>query len=209
MSVHPPAGDPDPRSRLSDQDHARRPHRPLDGPAWPTMVVHPSISSACRRSRRSRVHLSPSRDRRAAERRRRCDRVVFDPLDRHRLPAICTGIYLGGGFPEVHAAELSANASLRRALRKPADQRRHLDRGAGPVRLRHGRRPPDGGRHPRERPDDIAADLAVPLPSLAIMITCSRRGGTGSPAMSSIGQLLSPSQGDRADGWSTARRFLG
>ena len=46
-----------------------------------------------------------------------CEPVVFDPLTDTELPAGTAGIYLGGGFPEVHAAELSANASLRSALR--------------------------------------------------------------------------------------------
>ena len=46
-----------------------------------------------------------------------CEPVVFDPLTDTELPVRTAGIYLGGGFPEVHAAELSANASLRSALR--------------------------------------------------------------------------------------------
>jgi len=40
--------------------------------------------------------------------------VVFDPLRDERLPAGTAGVILGGGFPEVHAAELSANEPLRR-----------------------------------------------------------------------------------------------
>ncbi len=40
--------------------------------------------------------------------------AVFDPLRDERLPAGTAGIILGGGFPEVHAAELSANEPLRR-----------------------------------------------------------------------------------------------
>ena len=39
---------------------------------------------------------------------------VFDPLRDERLPGGTGGIVLGGGFPEVHAAELSANEPLRR-----------------------------------------------------------------------------------------------
>jgi len=45
-----------------------------------------------------------------------CDVVTFDPLTDQRLPAGTSGIYLGGGFPEVHAAALTANTSLRRDL---------------------------------------------------------------------------------------------
>lgn len=46
-----------------------------------------------------------------------CEVEVFDPTDDEALPAGTSGIYLGGGFPEVHAAELSANAPLRESLR--------------------------------------------------------------------------------------------
>ncbi len=41
-----------------------------------------------------------------------CDVVEFDPLTDPALPAGTAGIYLGGGFPEVHAAELAGNAAL-------------------------------------------------------------------------------------------------
>jgi len=47
--------------------------------------------------------------------------VVFDPITDAALPAGTTAIYLGGGFPEVHAAGLSANASLRADLRSAVD----------------------------------------------------------------------------------------
>jgi cobyrinic acid a,c-diamide synthase len=46
-----------------------------------------------------------------------CEPVVFDPLTDPALPPGTAGLYLGGGFPEVHAAELSANAPLRAELR--------------------------------------------------------------------------------------------
>jgi cobyrinic acid a,c-diamide synthase len=42
------------------------------------------------------------------------DVVVFDPLRDEHLPGGTAGVVLGGGFPEVHAAELSANEQLRR-----------------------------------------------------------------------------------------------
>jgi cobyrinic acid a,c-diamide synthase len=41
-----------------------------------------------------------------------CDVVEFDPLADAILPAGAAGIYLGGGFPEVHAAELADNRCL-------------------------------------------------------------------------------------------------
>jgi len=47
-----------------------------------------------------------------------CEVVSFDPLTESRLPAGTAGIYLGGGFPEVYAAELAANTALLGALRE-------------------------------------------------------------------------------------------
>ena len=46
-----------------------------------------------------------------------CRPVIFDPLIDRALPAGTAGLYLGGGFPEVHAVELSANATLRAEIR--------------------------------------------------------------------------------------------
>ncbi|RSM99291.1 cobyrinate a,c-diamide synthase [Streptomyces sp. WAC 01420] len=42
--------------------------------------------------------------------------VVFDPLRDEELPEGTAGLVIGGGFPEVYAAELSANVSLRKAV---------------------------------------------------------------------------------------------
>ncbi|WP_306183835.1 MULTISPECIES: cobyrinate a,c-diamide synthase [unclassified Streptomyces] len=42
--------------------------------------------------------------------------VPFDPLRDERLPEGTRGIVIGGGFPEVYAAELSANEPLRKAV---------------------------------------------------------------------------------------------
>jgi cobyrinic acid a,c-diamide synthase len=46
-----------------------------------------------------------------------CDVVTFDPMRDAALPPGTSGIYLGGGFPEVHAADLSGNERLRLELR--------------------------------------------------------------------------------------------
>jgi cobyrinic acid a,c-diamide synthase len=46
-----------------------------------------------------------------------CEPVIFDPVCDEQLPAGTAGLYLGGGFPEVHAIELSINETLRREIR--------------------------------------------------------------------------------------------
>ena len=45
-----------------------------------------------------------------------CTVVAFDPMVDPCLPAGTAGIYLGGGFPEVHARDLTDNVVLRREL---------------------------------------------------------------------------------------------
>ncbi|MER6095708.1 cobyrinate a,c-diamide synthase [Streptomyces sp. NPDC001728] len=42
--------------------------------------------------------------------------VVFDPLRDEALPEGTSGLVIGGGFPEVYGAELSANEPLRKAV---------------------------------------------------------------------------------------------
>ncbi|MFI6692234.1 cobyrinate a,c-diamide synthase [Streptomyces sp. NPDC050433] len=44
------------------------------------------------------------------------DVVVFDPLRDERLPPGTRGLVIGGGFPEVYAAELGANEPLRKEV---------------------------------------------------------------------------------------------
>ena len=44
------------------------------------------------------------------------DIVFFSPVDDRELPPDLDGIYLGGGYPELHAEKLSRNISMRQAI---------------------------------------------------------------------------------------------
>ena len=43
--------------------------------------------------------------------------VEFSPLDDQALPTGIDGLYLGGGYPELYAAQLAANRSMRESIR--------------------------------------------------------------------------------------------
>lgn len=47
-----------------------------------------------------------------------CDVRTFDPATDRELPEGTAGLYLGGGFPEEHAAALADNAALRDEIRE-------------------------------------------------------------------------------------------
>jgi len=88
------------------------------------------------------------------------DVVEFDPLADEALPEGTTGLYLGGGFPEMHAADLAANTPLL------ADVRRRVGAGlptvaecAGLLYLCRAVSGPDG--QPASMVGAIQADAAM------------------------------------------------
>lgn len=48
--------------------------------------------------------------------------VFFSPIKDAALPEDCSGVYLGGGYPEIFAEEVSANTVLMQDIRNKADQ---------------------------------------------------------------------------------------
>jgi len=48
--------------------------------------------------------------------------AYFSPMYDSALPAGTQGVYLGGGFPEIHAAQLEANTKMKEALRTAANE---------------------------------------------------------------------------------------
>jgi len=84
---------------------------PLTGPAWsPSGVDGPRMTIAAAGGPAFTFRYTENVELLAA-----CgvDVVDVDPLRDKTLPEGCAGLYFGGGFPEVHAAELSANEELR------------------------------------------------------------------------------------------------
>jgi cobyrinic acid a,c-diamide synthase len=55
-----------------------------------------------------------------------CETVFFSPLSDRRLPEGISGLYLGGGYPETHAAALAANGEMLAAIRDYAASGRPL-----------------------------------------------------------------------------------
>jgi cobyrinic acid a,c-diamide synthase len=55
-----------------------------------------------------------------------CEIIFFSPLDDRRLPEGLSGLYLGGGYPELHAERLAENGEMLAAIRAYADSGRPL-----------------------------------------------------------------------------------
>ncbi|MGE2836038.1 cobyrinate a,c-diamide synthase [Mycobacterium sp. SMC-4] len=92
---------------------------PLDGSAWDAAaeVVAPSPARPVVAMAGGRAFTFRYAEVEELLRAAGCSVVDFDPLTDAALPPGTAGIYLGGGFPEVHAAALAGNAPLVAELR--------------------------------------------------------------------------------------------
>src|SRR5579862_9276761 len=89
-----------------------------------------AAAPAVQRSSNQRVRIGIARDRAfcfyyednlALLRELGAELVEFSPIADTALPAGLDGIYLGGGYPELHAEALSANTSMREAMARFVD----------------------------------------------------------------------------------------
>lgn len=75
--------------------------------------------------------------------------AFFSPMRDHALPTGAQGLYMGGGFPEVYAKDLTANASLLREVRAAAAAGMPIYAECGGLMyLCEGIEDFDGARHP-------------------------------------------------------------
>lgn len=77
-----------------------------------------------------------------------CELVPFSPLSDAALPPNLNGIYIGGGYPEEHAAALARNAGMLNAIRQFAAKRHPIyGECGGLMYLSQGIETLDGVRH--------------------------------------------------------------
>ena len=75
-----------------------------------------------------------------------CELIFFSPLTDEELPENLDALYLGGGYPEEYATELSANETMRESIRRFS--RLIYAECGGLVYLSEGIQTADGVRHP-------------------------------------------------------------
>ncbi len=81
--------------------------------AFPAMTPPPTVSIGIARDPAFSFYYQDSLDLLSS---RGATLVPFSPMADERLPAV-DGLYLGGGYPELYAADLAANAAMRTQLR--------------------------------------------------------------------------------------------
>lgn len=91
--------------------------RPLTDTLFPTGAIAPQTAIAVAMDRAFHFYYPDALDLLTAW---GAELVPFSPLTDTALPPQVHGVYLGGGFPEMFAAELAANTGMRASLRAAA-----------------------------------------------------------------------------------------
>lgn len=104
--------------------------------------------------------------------------IPFSPLDDRELPQDMDGLYLGGGYPELYAEHLAANASMRRSVK------REIERGlptiaecGGFLYLHESLAGSDGKRHPMAGVLKNRAYLTQKLGNFGYIALTARKDG--------------------------------
>jgi cobyrinic acid a,c-diamide synthase len=89
---------------------------PISAPVvtGPIQITEPSVTIAVARDAAFSFYYEDNLD---LLREAGADIVFFSPQTAPALPTGVSGLYFGGGFPELHAARLAANHSLKEAIR--------------------------------------------------------------------------------------------
>jgi cobyrinic acid a,c-diamide synthase len=89
--------------------------------------------------------------------------VFFSPRDDHALPE-ASALYLPGGYPELHATELSQNAAMQRAIRTHVEQGKPaVAECGGLMMLARGLRSMAGHRHEMAGVLDLEVEMKAQL----------------------------------------------
>jgi cobyrinic acid a,c-diamide synthase len=102
---------------LLRRSHAAEVNAPVDASPFPLTPMAPRARLAVARDRAFGFYYADALDLLGAL---GLEIAAFSPLADGTLPPETDGVYVGGGFPELFAADLAANKSLLRALREAA-----------------------------------------------------------------------------------------
>jgi cobyrinic acid a,c-diamide synthase len=136
--------------------------------------------------------------------------VPFSPLNDRRLADDLDAVYLGGGYPELHAARLAANEPMLADLRRFADSGRCIYAECGGLMyLGRGLTARDGTRYPMADVLPIETQMLERLKTLGYTeVTWEADCGWGTAGQTARGHEFHYSEitadGAAADGWQRA-----